>query len=198
MSIFTYHLVEALTGHAQPQEGAKEVLVSDVSNRIILVIVLLAASACSISTSPTPIPPDKLDIVTVQNEIITRLNAERAARWVGEVKGNDVLHELAEQRALDIVEGRIDFGLVDNALADQLDQPIAELRILLCGGSFTSAIVAEEAMKQWAGTPELDKAMMGNWALAGAGFAIGCPVEAKAEGIALVVLLAGKSPFSGG
>jgi len=30
MSIFTYHLIEALTGHAQPQEGAREVLVSDV------------------------------------------------------------------------------------------------------------------------------------------------------------------------
>ena len=30
MSIFTYHLIEALTGHAQPQDGAAEVLVSDV------------------------------------------------------------------------------------------------------------------------------------------------------------------------
>ena len=30
MSIFTYHLIEALTGHAQPKEGATEVLVSDV------------------------------------------------------------------------------------------------------------------------------------------------------------------------
>lgn len=30
MSIFTFHLIEALTGHAQPQAGASEVLVSDV------------------------------------------------------------------------------------------------------------------------------------------------------------------------
>jgi hypothetical protein len=30
MSIFTFHLIEALTGHAQPQGGASEVLVSDV------------------------------------------------------------------------------------------------------------------------------------------------------------------------
>lgn len=29
MSIFTYHLIAALTGHAQPQDGATEVLVSD-------------------------------------------------------------------------------------------------------------------------------------------------------------------------
>ena len=30
MGIFTYHSLEALTGHAQPQGGAKEALVSDV------------------------------------------------------------------------------------------------------------------------------------------------------------------------
>ncbi|RLC76484.1 MAG: caspase family protein [Chloroflexi bacterium] len=34
MSIFTYHLVEALTGHAQPQEGATEVLVSDLMGHV--------------------------------------------------------------------------------------------------------------------------------------------------------------------
>lgn len=34
MSIFTYHLIEALTGHAQPAEGASEVLVSDVMSYV--------------------------------------------------------------------------------------------------------------------------------------------------------------------
>lgn len=34
MSVFTYHLIEALTGHAQPQEGAKEVLISDVMSYV--------------------------------------------------------------------------------------------------------------------------------------------------------------------
>jgi uncharacterized caspase-like protein len=34
MSIFTYHLIEALTGHAQPAEGATEVLVSDVMGHV--------------------------------------------------------------------------------------------------------------------------------------------------------------------
>ena len=34
MSIFTYCLIAALTGHAQPQEGAKEVLVSDVMSYV--------------------------------------------------------------------------------------------------------------------------------------------------------------------
>lgn len=33
-SIFTYHLVEALTGHARPQAGAHEVLVSDVMSYV--------------------------------------------------------------------------------------------------------------------------------------------------------------------
>ncbi|MBN1922023.1 MAG: caspase family protein [Anaerolineae bacterium] len=34
MSILTYHLIEALTGHAQPQAGAREVLVSDVMSYV--------------------------------------------------------------------------------------------------------------------------------------------------------------------
>lgn len=34
MSIFTFHLIEALTGHAQPAEGATEVLVSDVMSHV--------------------------------------------------------------------------------------------------------------------------------------------------------------------
>jgi hypothetical protein len=34
MSIFTYHLIEALTGHAPPQSGAGEVLVSDVMSHV--------------------------------------------------------------------------------------------------------------------------------------------------------------------
>ncbi len=34
MSIFTYHLIEALTGHAQPAAGATEVLVSDVMSHV--------------------------------------------------------------------------------------------------------------------------------------------------------------------
>jgi hypothetical protein len=34
MSIFTYHLIEALTGHAEPEEGAREVLVSDVMGHV--------------------------------------------------------------------------------------------------------------------------------------------------------------------
>lgn len=34
MSIFTYHLIEALTGHARPVEGATEVLVSDVMGHV--------------------------------------------------------------------------------------------------------------------------------------------------------------------
>jgi uncharacterized caspase-like protein len=34
MSIFTYHLIEALTGHARPEEGATEVLVSDMMGHV--------------------------------------------------------------------------------------------------------------------------------------------------------------------
>ena len=34
MSVFTYHLIEALTGHAEPREGASEVLVSDITQYV--------------------------------------------------------------------------------------------------------------------------------------------------------------------
>jgi hypothetical protein len=34
MSLFTYHLIEALTGHAQPMDGATDVLVSDVMSHV--------------------------------------------------------------------------------------------------------------------------------------------------------------------
>ena len=34
MSLFTYHLIEALTGHAAPQEGARQVLVSDLLGHV--------------------------------------------------------------------------------------------------------------------------------------------------------------------
>jgi len=34
MSVFTYHLIEALVGHAEPEEGATEVLVSDVMGHV--------------------------------------------------------------------------------------------------------------------------------------------------------------------
>lgn len=45
LSIFTYHLIEALTGHARPQEGAAEVLVSDVMSHVWRRVPLSAKSA---------------------------------------------------------------------------------------------------------------------------------------------------------
>jgi len=44
MSIFTYHLIEALTGHAQPEGGANEVLVSDVLSHIYRTVPTSAAA----------------------------------------------------------------------------------------------------------------------------------------------------------
>ncbi len=51
MSIFTYHLIEALTGHAQPQEGTTEVLVSDVMSHVYRRV---PASARAIGAEQTP------------------------------------------------------------------------------------------------------------------------------------------------
>ncbi len=51
MSIFTYHLVEALTGHAQP-EGAREVLVSDVMGYISRQVPESARRAYDVAQTP--------------------------------------------------------------------------------------------------------------------------------------------------
>lgn len=51
MSLFTYHLVEALTGHAQPDGGAGEVLVSDV---LSYVYRRVPASAQALGCIQTP------------------------------------------------------------------------------------------------------------------------------------------------
>lgn len=51
MSIFTFHLIEALTGHAQPEGGATEVLVSDVMSYVTRKV---PASAQALGTEQTP------------------------------------------------------------------------------------------------------------------------------------------------
>jgi hypothetical protein len=52
MSIFTYHLIEALTGHAQPQEGATEVLVSDVMSHVYRRVPQSAQADWSVEQTP--------------------------------------------------------------------------------------------------------------------------------------------------
>ncbi|MCA9867681.1 MAG: caspase family protein [Anaerolineales bacterium] len=51
MSIFTYHLVEALTGHAQP-EGATDVLVSDVMGYVSRAVPRSARDEYDVSQTP--------------------------------------------------------------------------------------------------------------------------------------------------
>lgn len=51
MSIFTYHLVEALTGHAQP-EGATDVLVSDVMSYVSRAVPRSAREEYNVSQTP--------------------------------------------------------------------------------------------------------------------------------------------------
>ena len=52
MSIFTYHLIEALTGHAQPAEGATEVLVSDVMGHVWRRVPASARADCDADQQP--------------------------------------------------------------------------------------------------------------------------------------------------
>jgi len=52
MSIFTYHLIEALTGHAQPQQGATEVLVSDVMGHVSRMVPHTALAGYGVRQEP--------------------------------------------------------------------------------------------------------------------------------------------------
>jgi hypothetical protein len=52
MSIFTYHLIEALTGHAQPEGGAKEVLISDVMSYVTRTVP--SSSRTQVNAEQTP------------------------------------------------------------------------------------------------------------------------------------------------
>ena len=52
MSIFTYHLIEALTGHAQPAAGATEVLVSDVMGHVTRAVPASARAEYGVEQLP--------------------------------------------------------------------------------------------------------------------------------------------------
>jgi hypothetical protein len=52
LSIFTHHLVEALSGHAEPKEGATEVLVSDVMGYVSRNVPKSAADAYQVDQVP--------------------------------------------------------------------------------------------------------------------------------------------------
>lgn len=52
MSIFTYHLIEALTGHAQPLAGATEVLVSDVMSYVTRTVPQSARQQAGAAQTP--------------------------------------------------------------------------------------------------------------------------------------------------
>lgn len=53
MSIFTYHLVEALTGHAAPPDGATTILVSDVMSYVTRAVPASAQQAYSLPQTPS-------------------------------------------------------------------------------------------------------------------------------------------------
>jgi hypothetical protein len=52
MSIFTYHLIEALTGHARPAAGATEVLVSDIMGHVSRRVPQSARADCGEDQHP--------------------------------------------------------------------------------------------------------------------------------------------------
>jgi uncharacterized protein YkwD len=164
-------------------------------NRVALSIIVGAASlAATASCKPVAPPPypSTLDIALVHGEVTMRINSARASplAWDEDLQG------LAEQRAWEIVKGEISFDEVDGSLANELGEPVAELRACLSADVTTPAAVAEAAVEQWLAESELREILLGDWERIGVGFDWGCP-KADARGVVLVVVMVGKDsqPF---
>ena len=99
--------------------------------------------------TPTPLPyPDALDVVAVHDRVLGLINGFRRLEEVEPLEWDDILQDLADQRAWQIVQGEIPFDEVDGSLADELGEPVAELRACLAGDITTPPAVAFAAVEQ--------------------------------------------------
>jgi hypothetical protein len=161
----------------------------------IVPALVLALSGCSsetpiaeITTPTLPSCPDTLDPVSVQEAVENRINEIRAGYGFDPLLRDAALQDLAEERAWGIVKGDVPFDEVDGAVANQLGEPVAELRACLSDNATTPEAVAQAAGEEW--LAGLDEVLLGEWRRIGAGFDWGCPKEGG-RGVVLVVLLAG-------
>ena len=154
----------------------------------ILAVPLLLTISC---TSPSPPPyPSTLDIALVHDEVTILINGICTSHEVETLQWDETLQGLAEKRAWAIVKGEIPFDEVDDSLADELGEPVAELRACLSADITTPAAVAEAAVGQWVDDPELHRMLVGDWERVGVGFDWGCP-KPDAGGVVLVVVMVG-------
>ena len=97
----------------------------------------------------------------------------------------------AHDEAWAIVRGEVAWGNeIDDALADELGEPAAELRACLSANVNTSEDVARYAVGGWLDEPKFATMLLGGWRRIGVGFDWPCPQE-DAGGLVLVVVLAG-------
>jgi len=75
---------------------------------------------------------------------------------------DEALQGLAERRAWEIVKRDAPFEEIGDSLADELGEPVAELRTCLSGDVTTPFAVASAAVKQWLREPELREMLLGN------------------------------------
>jgi uncharacterized protein YkwD len=136
--------------------------------------------------------PDALDVVLVHDAVTARVNDVRANAGKAALQWDPVLQDYALNRAWDIVRGA-PYDEIDDAIIDELGEPVAELRACLSEDVTTPDAVAQIAVDQWLGNPKLRAVVLDNWERIGVGLDWGCPTE---RGVVLVVLLAGMEEFS--
>ncbi len=162
---------------------------------ILLLLLLPITTSCAIAQAATPTPtllpyPDELDLVLVHDGVTARINEARAAQGIRPLAWDEVLQGLAEGQAWGIVEGTVSLGEMDDAVASELGEPVAELRACISDNVVIPAVVAEVAVEQWLADPALSKMLLGNWERIGVGYDWGCP-DPETRGVMLVVVLAG-------
>jgi len=121
--------------------------------------------------------------------VTTRVNQIRAENGEAALEWNDVLQDLAEDPAGGIVKGA-PVDEIDDSLAAQLGEPVAELRACMDDSITTPDAVAQLAVEHWMARPDLREALLDRWLRIGIGFEWGCP-DPRGRGVVLVVLLAG-------
>jgi uncharacterized protein YkwD len=159
----------------------------------VFLLLLLECTGCAEPATPTSAPyPSTLDIVLVHDEVTMLINSIRTSHEVETLAWDEDLQGLAERRAWKIVKGEIPFDEVDDSLANELGEPVAELRACLSADVKTPAAVAEAAVEQWLVEPELREMLLGDWERIGVGFDWGCP-KPDARGVVLVVVMVGEA-----
>ena len=116
----------------------------------LLVLFSLTVVGCTTAdiTALTPtllLYPDALDVLLVHEAVTTRVNEARVDQGKHPLNRDETLQELAEWQAWQVVKDTKPFDKIDDWPANQLGEPVIELRACLSDNVVTPDTVAQVA-----------------------------------------------------